>query len=212
MNLPTVRNIYCLGRNYAAHARELGNDVTARPLVFMKPASAIVASGGAVIIPRNGGSCHHEIELALLIGKDAQHQPVDQARDCIAAYAVALDMTLRDRQEELKKAGHPWALAKAFDSSLPLSEWVLAETIDDPNQLTLNLTLDGVVKQCGNTNQMMLTVEQCVSYISEFFPLRAGDVILTGTPPGVGPVASGQTLVAQCGEHMSLTVHVSQEL
>lgn len=210
MSLP-IRNIYCIGRNYAAHAVELGNDPSAKPLIFMKPASAVIASGGEIVIPHNSGSCHHEIELALQIGQDARFVSAEDAPSKVSGYAVALDMTLRDLQNELKAKGRPWDIAKAFESSLPLGDFVSAETIDNPSDLDLVLTLNGQTVQNGRTDQMILSPYHCVSYVSQYFQLRPGDIIITGTPAGVGPVREGDTLEAQISGLPTLTVTVRDE-
>lgn len=206
-----IRNIYCIGRNYAAHARELGNDPSAKPLIFMKPASAVIADGETIIIPHDSGSCHHEVELALQIGEDARFVSVEDAPSRISGYAVALDMTLRELQNELKKQGRPWDIAKAFESSLPLGSFVSAEAIPNPSDLELSLTLNGEVVQKGRTDQMILSPYHCVSYVSQYFQLRRGDVIITGTPAGVGPVKAGDKLQATISGLGTLTVGVAAE-
>ncbi|MDF1661827.1 MAG: fumarylacetoacetate hydrolase family protein [Planctomycetota bacterium] len=211
MSTLPIRNIYCIGRNYAAHARELGNDPSAKPLIFMKPLSAVISDGGTIVIPHDSGSCHHEIELALQLGEDARFVHVDDAPACISAYAVALDMTLRDLQNDLKKKGWPWDIAKAFESSLPLGSFVPASEISKPSELDLNLKLNGRVVQEGCTNQMILSPYHCVSYVSQYFQLRAGDVIITGTPAGVGPVHPGDKLEASISGLGTLTVGVAAE-
>jgi 2-keto-4-pentenoate hydratase/2-oxohepta-3-ene-1,7-dioic acid hydratase in catechol pathway len=207
-----IRNVYCIGRNYADHALELGNDPKAKPLIFMKPATARVRSGGVVPLPVLGGACHHEVELALQINKEARFIKEEQALDCISGYAIALDMTLRDLQSELKKAGRSWEMAKAFEGSMPLSEFVPAVQITDPGSLTISLWINDKLVQRGNTNQMILRPHQCVAYVSKYFHLRPGDVILTGTPAGVGAVNRGDKLRAEISGLGALTVEITEEI
>lgn len=210
MSLP-IRNIYCIGRNYAAHARELGNDPRAKPLIFMKPKSAVIANGGTIIIPHDSGACHHEVELALQIGEDARFVSVEDAPSRTSGFAVALDMTLRELQNELKKQGRPWDIAKAFETSLPLGDFVPAAEIKNPSNLELTLTVNGEIVQAGRTGQMILSPYRCVSYVSQYFQLRAGDVIITGTPAGVGPVKPGDKLEASVSGVGALSVDVAAE-
>lgn len=210
MSLP-IRNIYCLGRNYAKHAIEMGNDPSARPLIFMKPASAVIGPGEAVVLPFDCGEAHHEVELALQLKGPARRIAAEDAAPLIGAYAVAIDMTLRALQAELKKAGRPWEIAKAFETSCPLGPWVAAEEVSDADALDIGLTVNGEERQAGNTRQMMVSTAGAVAYLSQFFYLRAGDVILTGTPDGVGPVVPGDVMRARIEGLGELEVRVERE-
>ena len=192
-----IGKIVCLARNYVDHIRELGNETPAQPVLFMKPATSVIDSGDAIRIPTYSHECHHEVELALLIGKGGKDIPEDSALDHIAGYGVALDMTLRDVQNELKKKGLPWEIAKGFDTSCPLSTFVPAEVVPDPQNLRLRLEINGELRQDGTTDLMINPVRRIVSHISSLFTLEPGDVILTGTPSGVGPVKSGDRLRAE---------------
>lgn len=205
----TVGKIVCLGRNYLDHIRELGNAVPDRAVIFCKPASSLLENGGSVIIPPYSEDCHHELELALLIGKQGKLIDEADALDYLAGYGVALDLTLRDLQAELKGKGLPWELAKGFDTSCPLSAFVPAEKISDPNNLELTLKVNGDVRQQGNTNMMMRSVEQIVSEISQFYTLEPGDIILTGTPAGVSRMVSGDRLQAEIEQVGTLEVTVA---
>jgi 5-carboxymethyl-2-hydroxymuconate isomerase len=204
-----VGKIVCIGRNYAEHIKELGNKTPDKPVIFMKPATAIVASGGTIIIPAYSNDCHHEIELAVLIGKEARGVTPEEALAHVAGYAVALDLTLRDVQNVQKEKGLPWEIAKAFDTSCPLSAFVPAAEVADPQSLQLRLVVNGQVRQDGNTRDMMRTTAQLIAAVSAYFTLEEGDVLLTGTPAGVGRICSGDRLEAAIEQVGTLTVTVA---
>ena len=203
-----VGKIVCIGRNYAEHIKELGNKTPDKPVLFMKTATSIVASGGTVIIPPYSDDCHHEIELAVLIGKTAKNVRAEEALDHVSGYAVALDLTLRDVQNTQKEKGLPWEIAKAFDTSCPLSDFVSAEQIQDPQNLQLKLTVNGQVRQDGNTSDMMRTIAELIAATSAYFTLEEGDILLTGTPSGVGRICSGDHLEAWIEQVGNLKVSV----
>jgi len=207
-NIP-VGKVVCIGRNYAEHIKELGNKTPDKPVIFMKPATAIVASGGKITIPAYSNDCHHEIELAVLIGKKTRAVSADEALDRVAGYAVALDLTLRDVQTAQKEKGLPWEIAKAFDTSCPLSAFVPAAQISDPQNLQLRLVVNGQVRQDGNTRDMMRTTAQLIAAVSAYFTLEEGDILLTGTPAGVGRIGSGDRLEATIEQVGTLTVTVA---
>ncbi len=204
-----VGKIVCIGRNYAEHIKELGNKTPDKPVIFMKPATAIVASGGTIIIPAYSNDCHHEIELAVLIGKEARGVTPEEALVHVAGYAVALDLTLRDVQNVQKEKGLPWEIAKAFDTSCPLSTFVPAAEVADPQNLQLRLVVNGQLRQDGNTRDMMRTTAQLIAAVSAYFTLEEGDVLLTGTPAGVGRICSGDRLDAAIEQVGTLTVTVA---
>ena len=191
-----VGKIVCVARNYAEHARELGNPVPDRAVLFIKPASSLLADGGTVIIPAYGSDCHHEIELAVLIGRPGKAIAEAEALGHVAGYGVALDLTLRDVQADLKAKGLPWEIAKAFDTACPLSAFVPAERITDPQHLRLQLRVNGELRQDGTTAAMLRPVARLLSEASSYFTLEAGDILLTGTPAGVGPLRSGDRVEA----------------
>ncbi len=203
-----VGKVVCLGRNYAEHIAELGNAVPDRPVIFLKPASSIIGTGEQIVIPAYSKDCHHEVELALLIGKWGKNIPVDDALEHIAGYGVAIDLTLRDVQSELKQKGLPWEIAKGFDTSCPLSDFRSAADIADPHQLQLRLWVNGQLRQDGNSAQMIHRIPGILHEISKIFTLEEGDVILTGTPSGVGPVVSGDRLCAEINQVGRLEVTV----
>jgi 2-keto-4-pentenoate hydratase/2-oxohepta-3-ene-1,7-dioic acid hydratase in catechol pathway len=175
-----------IGRNYADHAKELGNEVPAEPLMFLVPNTAVVGPGDPVVIPRQSTNVHYEGELAVVIGKIAKDVRVEDAMDCVWGYTVADDVTARD----LQKSDGQWARAKGFDTFCPLGPWV--ETELDVTDLRLVTRLDGEVVQDGTTADMVHKVADLIAYASAAFTLLPGDVILTGTPSGVGPVRAGQ--------------------
>ncbi|MBT1070746.1 fumarylacetoacetate hydrolase family protein [Pelotalea chapellei] len=193
----TIGKIVCLARNYSEHARELGNETPTAPVLFMKPASAVIGDGEAVRIPLYSDECHYEVELAVLIGSRASRISPQQAMACVAGYGVAIDMTLRDVQNNLKSKGLPWEIAKGFDTSCPLSDFVPPDAVEDPHNLTLRLSVNGEARQNGNSSDMIHRVPQIIAYISDIFTLEPGDVILTGTPAGVGRVRAGDSMEAE---------------
>lgn len=203
-----VGKVVCLARNYSEHIRELGNEVPEKPVLFIKPSSSIIGPRETVVIPLYSNECHHEVELAVLIGKWGRNIPEENAMAHVAGYGVALDMTLRDVQTELKKKGLPWEAAKAFDTSCPLSDFVPADRIADPHSLRISLKVNGEFRQDSSTACMMRRIPAIISEISAMFTLEVGDVILTGTPEGVGPVTAGDQLIAEIEGLGSLEVSV----
>lgn len=204
-----IGKILCIGRNYVDHIKELGNEMPERPVIFMKPASSVIAEGEQIVIPSYSSDCHHEAELALLIGTAGKAIPVDQALGHLAGFGVAIDLTLRDVQAEQKKKGLPWEIAKGFDTACPLSEFVPAAAVDNPQDVLITLSVNGEPRQNGSTALMMHRIPELVSYLSGIFTLEPGDIILTGTPAGVGPIKSGDTLVAEIAQVGKLTVTVA---
>lgn len=191
-----IGKIVCLARNYAEHARELGNETPAAPVLFMKPATSVIADGGPVWIPAWSQECHYEVELAVLIGTQARGVSAEEAMNHVAGYGVAIDMTLRDVQNQLKAKGLPWEIAKGFDSACPLSDFTPAKAVADPHNLRLTLSVNGVMRQDGCSCDMINRIPQIIAHISAIFTLEAGDVILTGTPAGVGQVVAGDVMTA----------------
>ena len=193
LDLP-LGKVVCVGRNYAEHAKELGNEIPEAPILFIKPATSVVPLEGGFAIPANQGSVHHEIEIALLVGKKATGISAEQAWDHVSHVGLALDLTLRDVQSQLKAKSLPWEIAKGFDGACPLSNWVAVDRLRDVNAIDLELIADGQIKQQGNSQQMITTIPNLLAYISQHFTLMPGDVILTGTPAGVGPLNSKEQL------------------
>jgi 2-keto-4-pentenoate hydratase/2-oxohepta-3-ene-1,7-dioic acid hydratase in catechol pathway len=206
-----IGKIICLARTYKEHAREMNTVVTEDPLLFLKPTSSVIFDHDTIIIPKRSQCLHHEVELGIIIGKKGKHITEENARQYILGYLVALDITARDIQAVAKKNGWPWAIAKGFDTFAPLSDAVTKEKIPHPQNLNLTLRINGVVKQRANTNQMIYSVERIISFISEIMTLERGDLILTGTPEGVGEIKDGDLLEAQLDSLCSLTVDVKHE-
>ncbi|MBW6509331.1 MAG: fumarylacetoacetate hydrolase family protein [Desulfuromonadales bacterium] len=198
-----------LGRNYLDHIRELGNAVPDRAVIFCKPQSSLLENGGTIILPDFAQECHHELELAVVIGKSGKKIAAADALDHVTGYAVALDLTLRDLQTQLKEKGLPWEIAKGFDTSCPLSDVVPADQVATPNNLELQLKVNGLIRQQGNTAQMMRSIEEIIAEISIYFTLEPGDIILTGTPAGVAKLNSGDTLEGSIDQVGTLTVEVA---
>lgn len=201
--------IICIGRNYAEHAKELGNLVPDSPILFMKPASCIVHDGGKVVIPGYSEECHHEVELAVLIGRKGRNIKPANALKHAAGYAVAIDLTLRDVQNQLKRKGHPWEIAKAFDTSCPLSDFVPADMVPDTRNLNLKLSVNGELRQKGNSADMMRPVTEVIAVMSHYFTLEAGDILLTGTPAGVSALHPGDRVEAEIEGVATLHVTVA---
>ncbi|CAG0987176.1 acylpyruvate hydrolase [Geobacteraceae bacterium] len=192
-----IGKILCIGRNYVEHIRELGNETPDTPVIFMKPATSVIEDGGTIVIPPYSKECHHEAELAVLIGTTGKDIPAERALEHVAGYGVAIDLTLRDVQAELKKKGLPWEIAKGFDTACPLSPFVPADRVTDPQNLRILLTVNGKTRQDGSTSLMIHTVREIISYLSGIFTLEPGDIILTGTPAGVSAIVPGDELVAE---------------
>jgi 2-keto-4-pentenoate hydratase/2-oxohepta-3-ene-1,7-dioic acid hydratase in catechol pathway len=203
-----IGKIVCLARNYAEHARELGNETPAAPVLFMKPATSVIGDGETVRIPTYSQECHYEVELAVLIGKQCRAVAAKNAMEYVAGYGVAIDMTLRDVQNQLKSKGLPWEIAKGFDGACPLSDFVPSSVVADPHNLRLRLSVNGELRQDGCSSAMIHRVPQIVAHISAIFTLEPGDVILTGTPAGVGPVAAGDVMEAEVEGVARLSIHI----
>jgi len=204
-----IGKILCIGRNYSDHIKELGNATPEAPVIFIKPASSVIGEGEAIVIPPYSRECHYEAELALLIGRKGKDIPVERAMEHIAGYGVGIDLTLRDVQDEQKKKGLPWEIAKGFDTACPLSAFVEASSVADPQNLEIRLTVNGKIRQDGNTSMMIHRIPAIISHMSGSFTLEPGDVILTGTPAGVSRIVSGDHLVAEIQGVATLRVSVA---
>ncbi|WAH59062.1 fumarylacetoacetate hydrolase family protein [Pseudomonas silvicola] len=193
-----VGKVVCIGRNYAEHAKELNNPVPTEPLLFIKPGSCVVPTEGGFKIPTDRGSVHYEAEIAVLLGKPLSTRPTEEeVLDAISGFAPALDLTLRDVQSKLKEKGLPWELAKAFDGACVLAPFVVGSTFPDVTDIPIRLTINGEVRQDGNSNLMLNPIVPMIQYMAANFSLLAGDVILTGTPAGVGALNPGDELVLE---------------
>lgn len=200
--------IVCVGRNYADHAKELGNPVPDQPLLFIKPATAAVSMDKPLVLPEGLGSCHHELEVAVLIGQPLTAASAKQAEASIVGLGLALDLTLRDLQAQLKKKSHPWERAKSFDGACPLSAFVSPEGVD-LSSIQFSLKRNGQLQQQGDTADMLFPIAQLLEEISQSFSLKPGDVVLTGTPAGVGPLVSGDQLSMQLQDRLTVEARVA---
>uniref|UniRef100_A0A0E9XL21 Oxaloacetate tautomerase FAHD1, mitochondrial n=1 Tax=Anguilla anguilla TaxID=7936 RepID=A0A0E9XL21_ANGAN len=204
------KKIICVGRNYADHAKELKNAVPTEPVLFLKPPSAYVKEGSPILVPQYSSNLHHEVELGVVIGKGGTAIPRTSAMDHVAGYALCLDMTARDIQDECKSKGLPWTLAKAFNTSCPVSEFVPKEKIPDPGNVRIWLKVNDQLRQDGSTSQMIFSIPFLISYISEIITLEEGDLILTGTPKGVSNVQEHDELQAGIEDIVSMTFRVDR--
>lgn len=191
-----VRRVYCVGRNYADHAIEMGHDPDREPPFFFQKNPDNLVADGIFPYPKASSDVHHEVELVVCLAGGGEDIPVEDALSCVYGYALGLDMTRRDLQAEAKKLGRPWEAAKAFESSAPISPIVPASQIGHPGAGAIRLAVNGSLRQDGDINQMIWKVPEAVSYLSGLFRLAAGDLIFTGTPAGVGPVAVGDRIDA----------------
>ncbi|KAK3714543.1 hypothetical protein QZH41_014215 [Actinostola sp. cb2023] len=198
------RKIVAIGRNYRDHAIELGNPVPEKPLIFLKPPSSFVCEGKNIEVPYGCSELHHEVELGVVIGKTGSCIPESDAMNYVGGYALALDMTDRKLQNEIKKKGYPWTTAKGFDTSNPISDFIPKSTIRDPTDVRLWLKVDEAMKQDGNTREMIFSVPVLINYISKIMTLEVGDLIITGTPSGVSPVKAGQTITAGISDILTM--------
>jgi len=189
-----IGKIICLGRNYAEHIKELGNEPSELPVIFLKPPSALVYSKESIELPHYSKNMHHEIELVLLAGKTVKNADLGSAEDAIAGYGVGLDMTLRDLQSQLKSKGQPWTTAKCFDTSVLISDFISKDNYQINPDEWMTLRVNGVVKQHEQLSRMIYPPAKIVEYISGYMTIEEGDLIFTGTPSGVSQVVKGDKL------------------
>ena len=197
-----------VGRNYAKHALELGNEVPKFPIIFLMPASVLVFDGDEIIYPEGSTDMHHEVELVLLIGKEVKNATKEEAEEAIAGYGVGLDMTLRTLQNELRKNGDPWTLAKVFDTSAVVSDIILKKDYMLKGNEEIKLTINGEVRQHSSIENMIFDSVKIVEYLSSKFTLEKGDLIFTGTPEGVSAVNKGDILVCDLENIGTLTTKI----
>ncbi|MCW7550323.1 fumarylacetoacetate hydrolase family protein [Photorhabdus sp. APURE] len=206
LDLP-VNKVVCVGSNYAKHIKEMGAQPAEEPVVFIKPETALCDIHQPIAIPKDFGAVHHEVELAVLIGTPLKQANEERVGAAIAGFAVALDLTLRDLQSKFRKAGQPWEKSKAFDGSCPISGFIRISHFGDPQNVQFSLTVNDELRQSGNSSDMLTPIIPLISHMSYFFTLRPGDVILTGTPEGVGALAAGDVLKVTLNDN-SLTTRV----
>ncbi|KAK0632126.1 hypothetical protein B0T14DRAFT_418107 [Immersiella caudata] len=191
--------VVCIGRNYADHVAELNNVRPKQPFFFLKPTSSILLPGEGPVIQPRGVDLHYEVELALILGKQVKNLEASDeqgALDAIESYALSIDMTARNIQNEAKKKGLPWDIAKGFDTFLPISKVISKSAIPDPHNIELYLTVNNEVRQNDSTELMLFRIPRLLSDISKVMTLNAGDIVITGTPKGVGPVVPGDVMRA----------------
>ncbi len=190
-----VRRVYCVGRNYEAHAREMGKDPTREPpFMFQKPADAVIEGGSVIAYPPQTGNFHHEIELVVAIARGGRNIGVDRANEHVFGYAVGIDLTRRDLQLAARDAGRPWEWGKAFDHSAPCAPIVRAAEIGHPSKGRIWLSVNGSVKQDADISQLIWSVPEVIAFVSASMALAPGDLIFTGTPAGVGPLVTGDAV------------------
>lgn len=203
-----VRRIYCIGRNYAAHAVEMGHDPDREPPFFFQKNPDNLDVSGVFPYPPHSADVHHEVELAVALKSGGVDIPVETALDHVYGYATCIDMTRRDLQGEAKKLGRPWEIGKAFERSAPITPLAAAEEVGHPSRGRIELRVNGALRQEGDLSQMIWKVPEMIAYLSDYFALAAGDIILSGTPAGVGPVVRGDTMEARIDGLDPLTVKV----
>ena len=189
-----VRRVYCIGRNYAAHAIEMGHDPDREPPFFFQKNPDNLTNGDTFAYPAQSSDVHHEIEMIVALGSGGTDIPPDEALRHVWGYGVGLDMTRRDLQAMAKQMGRPWEIGKAFEGSAPVGPLVPASVIGHPAQGRVELRVNGALRQAGDLNQMIWKVPEMIACLSQYFTLAAGDVIMTGTPAGVGAVQRGDVL------------------
>ena len=199
----SIGKVVCVGRNYAAHAQELGNEVPTAPMLFMKPASSVVSIRHGVERPDPAtfGDTHYEAELCVQLTADLSKATLAEAKQAIGGVTLGLDLTLRELQTELKVKGHPWERAKCFDGACVLGDWIDPQTFGDFKDVHYQLLINDVLKQDGDSALMLFPVYELLVNISHAFSLQAGDVIMTGTPSGVGVLQAGDALTLKLGAH-----------
>lgn len=199
--------IICVGKNYRDHALELGDAIPEKPVLFLKPPSVLVSiarlgDAATAPLPRERGAVHHECEIVVRLGFGGSNLSLEDAERAIDGWTLGLDMTLRDVQAKLKKAGHPWEIGKVFPGSAVLGPWLTGHVAETARRQSFSLRIGGTVRQTGHEGQMTLSPAECVQYASQHFPLRPGDAVFTGTPAGVGPVEPGDEAELVWGEQV----------
>ncbi|MEX0845511.1 MAG: fumarylacetoacetate hydrolase family protein [Balneolaceae bacterium] len=204
-----VRNIYCIGRNYAQHAKEMDSPIPKMPLVFLKPLGTICYEESTIQLPIQSNEVHFEAEIVVAISKTGKNISQGNALNYVAGYGAGIDFTARDIQSIAKKQGHPWAIAKGFDDFAPISDFQPANEIETPSNLDIKLFQNGFVKQHGNSSEMIFPIPYLITFLSKIYTLHRGDLIFTGTPEGVGPVKSGDVLEVHFNNGIkTLTVNI----
>jgi 2-keto-4-pentenoate hydratase/2-oxohepta-3-ene-1,7-dioic acid hydratase in catechol pathway len=189
--LPAPLRIFCVGLNYPAHTKEMDSALPVEPVIFMKPATSLVAVGEPLKLPKAQGSVHHEMELVVAIGKQGADIPVAAALGFVSGVTLGIDLTLRDLQNKLKQAGQPWELSKSFDGSAVIGKCIAWPMQSDIQNIDMRCSVNGTLRQQGNTRNMLFPVDKIIVFLSRHWRLLPGDIIYTGTPAGVGPLKAG---------------------
>lgn len=204
----TARSIFCIGRNYVAHAKEMGHAPPSQPMVFLKALNTICFTESEISLPSLSNNVHHELELVLAIGKSGKNIDEKDALNHIVGYGIGIDFTARDIQKEAKSKGHPWSVAKGYDDFAPIGNFIPFDSLDFP-ELSIQLSVNGEIRQSGTTSDMIFNVAYLISYLSTIFTLEEGDLIFTGTPEGVSAIKSGDVINAKINDDLSsLTITI----
>ncbi|MCF8565800.1 fumarylacetoacetate hydrolase family protein [Alicyclobacillus tolerans] len=201
-----VRNVFCVGRNYREHAKELGNEVPSRPIIFGKSTHAVIPAQGSVVLPAGKNNIHHELELVLYF--DKEYQPGSAVQELVGGLGVGLDLTDRDVQSELKAKGQPWELAKSFKNSAVISDFYIVRNWEELDRMPFSLRIDGRVVQSGQAVDMLFGFQHLTDYVGTYFGLAQGDLLFTGTPEGVGPLSPGQRVELLLAEEVVASFEV----
>jgi 2-keto-4-pentenoate hydratase/2-oxohepta-3-ene-1,7-dioic acid hydratase in catechol pathway len=193
-NNSNIARVFCIGRNYVEHVHELSSAMPAKPVVFIKPGTSLVQPGENVHFPKHGNELHHEVEIVVKVGREGRATVEEEALSFIHAITVGLDLTLRDVQKELKQKGLPWEIAKAFEQSAPIGDFIPYDGSLDLKNISFGCKVNGAERQRGNTGQMIFSIPRLFVELSKIWMLRPGDLIYTGTPSGVGPLKIGDTI------------------
>jgi acylpyruvate hydrolase len=200
--------IICIGRNYTDHAKELNNPVPKEPVFFMKPDTSLLINNKPFFYPPFSSDLHHEVELVVQINKVGKTIAEKFAHRYYDEIGIGIDFTARDLQQKAKEKGLPWEIAKAFEGSAPISNFVKLDSLANRKNIPFHLDINGKTVQTGNSNEMIFSIDQIIAYVSQFFPLKTGDLIFTGTPAGVGPVQINDRLQAYIGDQLLLDFKV----
>lgn len=206
-----VNKVVCIGRNYLDHINEMNSTISEAPLLFMKPKAAMCNIANDIAIPTTLGPCHNELEVSVLLKKGLKNASEQEAAEAIWGIGLGLDLTLREVQGALKKDGQPWERAKSFDNSAPLSQFIPIDAFCDLDDLKFTLTINNEVRQSGHTALMLHKIIPLIAHMSTIFTLDAGDVVLTGTPKGVGPLFEGDILSISLHDYFTLETKVTGE-
>ena len=201
--------VVCVGRNYAAHAKELNNAIPETPLLFIKSSNTLVDLDNQIFIPKNTGECHHELEIAILIGRQLTKANIQQSKSGIEAVGLALDLTLRELQSELKSKGQPWEKAKSFDGACPMTGFMPIDNFPSLSDISFSLQKNKILAQKGNSKNMLFDIVSLISQISDSFTLYRGDIILTGTPEGVASLNPGDRITLELEQQQIATAVIS---